>query len=91
MTKNELIDRIAEKAEITKKDAGEALNAIVNVIADTLVDGENVQLAGFGTFEVREMAARTGRNPQTGEAIEIPASNKVAFKASKVLKEAVNA
>ena len=90
MNKVELINRIAEKAEITKKDAGEALNAIVNVIADALVDGESVQLVGFGTFETHETAAHQGRNPQTGEVIDIPATTRVGFKASKILKDAIN-
>lgn len=91
MNKTELIVAMAEKAEISKKDAEKALTAFTNVIADTLVDGDKVQLVGFGTFEVVERAARTGRNPQTGETIEITASKSPKFKAGKALKDAVKA
>ena len=89
MTKTDLIAKIAEKAEMTKKDAGTALDAIINVITNSLVDGEAVQLTGFGTFEVREHSARTGRNPQTGEEIQIAATKVPAFKAGKALKDAI--
>lgn len=89
MNKTELISAMAEKAEISKKDAEKALTAFTNVIADALVDGDKVQLVGFGTFEVVERAARTGRNPQTGETIEIAASKSPKFKAGKALKDAV--
>ena len=71
MNKTELITGMAEKAEISKKDAEKALNAFTNIVADTLVDGDKVSITGFGTFEVVERAARTGRNPQTGESIQI--------------------
>lgn len=91
MNKTELITAMAEKAEISKKDAEKALTAFINVVADTLVDGDKITIIGFGTFEVVERAARTGRNPQTGETIEIAASKSPKFKASKALKGAVKA
>lgn len=91
MNKTELIAAMAEKAEISKKDAEKALAAFTNIVADTLVDGDKVQLVGFGTFEVAERAARTGRNPQTGESIEIGASKSPKFKAGKAFKDAVKA
>lgn len=91
MNKTELIAAMAEKAEISKKDAEKALTAFTNVVADTLVDGEKIAITGFGTFEVVERAARTGRNPQTGETIEIAASKSPKFKAGKALKDAVRA
>ena len=90
MNKTELIAAIAEKAELTKKDSDAAVNAIFETISTALAGGDKVQLAGFGTFEVRERPARTGRNPQTKEEIEIPASRTAAFKAGKALKDAVN-
>ncbi|MEA3423781.1 MAG: HU family DNA-binding protein [Bacillota bacterium] len=91
MNKSELITSIAEKAEITKKDAEAALNAFVKSVEGALTDGEKVQLVGFGTFEVRERKARTGRNPRNPEqVIEIPASKAPVFKAGKSLKETVN-
>ena len=89
MNKTELIAAIAEKAELTKKDSDAAVNAIFETISTALAGGDKVQLAGFGTFEVRERPARTGRNPQTKEEIEIPASRTAAFKADKALKDAV--
>lgn len=89
MNKTELITAMTENAEISKKDAEKALTAFTNVVADALVDGDKVQLVGFGTFEVVERAARTGRNPQTGETIEIGASKSPKFKAGKALKDAV--
>ena len=89
MNKTELIAAIAEKAELTKKDSDAAVNAIFETISTALAGGDKVQLAGFGTFEVRERPARTGRNPQTKEEmIEIPASRTAAFKAGKALKDA---
>ncbi len=91
MNKTELINAIAEKAGISKKDAENAVNAFTNVVSDALVDRDKVQIVGFGTFEVAERAARTGRNPKTGETIEIPASKSPKFKASKTMKEIVNA
>lgn len=91
MNKTELIAAMAEKAEISKKDAEKALTAFTNIVADTLVDGDRVSITGFGTFEVVERAERQGRNPATGEAITIAASKSPKFKAGKALKEAVKA
>lgn len=90
MTKVELIASIAEKADFTKKDAEKALSAVLSSITDALVDGEKVQLIGFGTFEVRDRAARKGHNPKTGKEIQIPASKSPSFKAGKALKDAVS-
>ena len=89
MNKTELINAVAAKAEISKKDAEKALAAVLGSIEDALKAGDKVQLIGFGTFEVKERAARTGHNPQTGAAIEIAASKIPAFKASSTLKNAV--
>jgi len=91
MNKTEFIAKVAEKAELSKKDAENAVNAFTNVVADALVDGDRVQIVGFGTFEVSERAARTGRNPKTGETIEIGASKSPKFKAGKALKDAIKA
>ena len=90
MNKAELVAAVAEKTNFTKKDAEVALNAVLASIEETLVKGDKVQLIGFGTFEVRDRAARTGRNPQTGEEIKIAAAKVPAFKAGKALKDAVN-
>jgi DNA-binding protein HU-beta len=90
MNKSELIDAIADAAGLTKADAGRALDATTDAIADALKKGNSVSLVGFGTFTVRHRAARTGRNPRTGETIKIKASNNPAFKAGKALKDAVN-
>lgn len=90
MNKTELINAVAEKSELTKKDATKAVEALLDVLTDSLSKGDKVQLIGFGNFEVRDRAARSGRNPQTGEAIEIPASKVPAFKPGKALKDAVN-
>ncbi len=90
MNKSELIAAVAEQAGLSKKDAEKAVNALVSVVTDALVEGDKVQLVGFGTFEVRAREARTGKNPRTGEAIEIAASKVPAFKAGKALKDAVN-
>ncbi len=90
MNKSELIDAIAESADISKAAAGRALDATVDTIADALKQGDQVSLVGFGTFQVKERAARTGRNPQTGEPIAISASKVPGFKAGKALKDAVN-
>ena len=84
-----LIERVAEKTGLTKKDATVAVDAVFETIQDALVDGEKVQLIGFGNFEVRNRAARKGRNPQTGAEIQIPASKVPAFKPGKALKDAV--
>ncbi len=89
MNKAELIAAVAEKSELTKKDAEKAVNSIISVITEALSRGEKVQLVGFGTFEVRDRAARKGRNPQTKEEIIIPASKAPVFKAGKALKDAV--
>lgn len=90
MNKTELIAEVAAKAEITKKDADAAVTAVIDTITEALVNGDKVQLVGFGTFEVRERSARTGRDPRTNKAIEIPASKAPAFKAGKALKDSVN-
>lgn len=91
LNKTELINKVADVTQMTKKDAGQAVDAIFNAITEALAAGEKVQLIGFGNFEVRDRAARKGRNPQTGEEIEIPATKVPAFKAGKQLKEEVNA
>ena len=91
MNKVELISAMAEKAEISKKDAEKALTAFANIVSDTLVNGDKIAITGFGTFEVVERAARTGRNPQTGESIQIGASKSPKFKAGKALKDTVKA
>ena len=91
MNKTELVGAIANEAGITKKDAEAAVNAFVKVVTDQLSNKEKVQLVGFGTFQTSDRAARTGRNPQTGEEIKIEASTVPAFKAGTALKEAVNA
>ncbi len=90
MNKTELIAAIAEKAELSKKDSEKALKAFIDVVADELKNNNKVQLVGFGTFEVSERAARAGRNPKTGEVMEIAASKSPKFKAGKALKDAVN-
>ncbi|HCN74925.1 HU family DNA-binding protein [Pseudolactococcus plantarum] len=87
--KQELIAKVAESAELTKKDAEKAVNAVFASVSEFLAKGEKVQLIGFGTFETRERAAREGRNPQTGDAIKIAATTVPAFKAGKALKDAV--
>lgn len=87
--KQELIDSVAMKTGLTKKDADKAVAAVLSSIEDALKKGEKVQLIGFGNFEVRERAARKGRNPQTGQEIQIPASKVPAFKPGKALKDAV--
>lgn len=89
MNKSELIAEVATKAEITKKDADAAVTAVIDVITESLKQGEKVQLVGFGTFEVRDRAAREGKNPATGETIQIEATKVPAFKAGKALKDAV--
>lgn len=87
MNKSELINKVAEKAEISKKDASKAVDAVFDAITEALQQGDKVQLVGFGNFEVRERSARKGRNPQTGEEIDIPASKVPAFKPGKMLRE----
>ena len=86
-----MVASVAEKAGLTKKDAEKAVNALLESVQQALVEGDKVQMIGFGTFEVKERAARTGRNPRTNETIEIPASKNPVFKAGKALKDAVNA
>lgn len=91
MNKQELITAMANKSGMTKKDVDKAVNAFVNVVKDALIDGEKVQLMGFGTFEVRERAARKGRNPRNPqEEIDIPASKLPAFKPGKSFKDEIN-
>jgi DNA-binding protein HU-beta len=90
MTKADLITQVAAKADMTKKDAEKALTAVIDSITETLAKGEKVQLVGFGTFEVRERAAREGINPQTKQKIKIEATKVPAFKAGRALKETVS-
>lgn len=90
MNKTELIAAVAEKSGLSKKDAAAAVESVIAAVSDSLVKGEKVQLVGFGTFEVKERAARTGKNPQTGAVVEILTSKAPAFKAGKALKDAVN-
>ncbi|WP_323972502.1 nucleoid-associated protein HU-beta [Aeromonas hydrophila] len=90
MNKSQLIDKIADGADISKAAAGRALDAFIDAVGEALKDGDQVALVGFGTFAVRERAARSGRNPQTGATIEIAAGKVPAFKAGKALKDAVN-
>lgn len=89
MNKTELIAAVAEKTELSKKNAEAAVSAVLDSITESLKSGDKVFLLGFGTFEVRNRAARTGKNPQTGAAIKIPAAKVPAFKAGKALKDAV--
>ena len=86
MTKAELIDKVVQKADLTKKDAAGAVNAVLETIEETLKNGDSIALPGFGTFSVKERAERKGRNPQTGEEITIPAGKSAKFKAGKNLK-----
>ena len=90
MNKTELVNVVAAEAEVSKKDAEAVIAATVNAITEALKSGDKVQLLGFGTFEVKEVAAREGRNPKTGETITIEASKKASFSASKALKDLVN-
>ncbi|WP_269319389.1 HU family DNA-binding protein [Pseudoxanthomonas suwonensis] len=90
MNKTDLIDAVASDAEVTKAEAARAVDAVIDSITKALKKGEAVTLVGFGTFQVRKRAARTGRNPKTGETIKIKASKNPAFKAGKALKDAVN-
>ncbi len=90
MTKTNLIEAVAEKSELKKSEAEKAVNAVFAVIEEALVSGDKVQITGFGSFEVRNKAAREGRNPQTGEKIKIKASKSPAFSAGKTLRDAVN-
>jgi len=90
MNKAELIAQVAEKSDMTKKDAEKAVSSVLATIEEALSRGDKVQLVGFGTFEVRERSARKGRNPQTGEEIEIAAARVPVFKAGKSLREVVS-
>jgi DNA-binding protein HU-beta len=90
MNKSELIDAMAESAELTKADAGRALDAFINTVTGALSNGDSVALVGFGTYSVKERAERKGRNPQTGSEITIQAAKVPSFKAGKSLKDAVN-
>ena len=89
MNKTELIAAVAEKTDLSKKDADAAVSAVLGAITDALKAGDKIQLVGFGTFEVRNRAAKQGRNPRTGETMTVPASKVPAFKADKALKDAV--
>ena len=89
MNKNDLITAVAQRSGMTKKDAELAVSTTLELISNTLISGEKVQLAGFGSFEVKIREARVGRNPRTNEAMEIPASKAPVFKPSKTLKDAV--
>ncbi|HDW3055787.1 TPA: HU family DNA-binding protein [Bacillus cereus] len=89
MNKTELIKQVAQEANLTQKDATASVQAVLDQITQALAKGDSVQLIGFGTFEIRERSARTGRNPQTGEEMLIPGGKAPAFKAGKSLKEAV--
>jgi DNA-binding protein HU-beta len=90
MNKSELIEAVASAAELTKADAGRAIDATVAAITDALSKGDSLSLIGFGTFSISERAARAGRNPRTGETIQIKAAKLPKFKAGKALKDAVN-
>lgn len=90
MNRSELVAKISEKSELTKKDSEKALAAFIEAVTEELSAQGKVQLVGFGTFEVRKREARTGRDPRTGNPIKIPASKAPAFKAGKALKDAVN-
>lgn len=90
VNKSEMIDAIAAGADISKAAAGRALDSMIEAVTDSLKKGDTVNLIGFGTFMIRERAARTGRNPRTGETINIAASKNPSFKAGKALKDAVN-
>lgn len=89
MNKNELVAKVADQSGLSRKDAEKALAAVIDTITAALVAGDKVQLVGFGTFETKQREARTGRNPRSGETIEIPAASLPAFKAGKALKDAV--
>ena len=90
MNKAELVDAVAGSANLSKAEAGRAVDAVVDAVTDALKKGQQVSVVGFGTFSVKHRAARTGRNPRTGETISIGASNVPGFKAGKALKDAVN-
>ena len=89
MNKADLVTKVSESTDLSKKDVGKVVDAIFDAIAEALQNGDKVQLVGFGNFEIRERSARKGRNPQTGEEIDIPASKVPAFKPGKALKEGI--
>ncbi len=90
MNKTQLIQKIAENGNMTKKDAEIALKAVIDAISDSVASGEKVQVAGFGSFDVKARDARMGRNPKTGEAVEIAASKRIVFTAAQSLKDKLN-
>lgn len=90
MNKEELVQEVAKKAKVTQKEAAEIINAFMDTVQKTVAKGKKVTLVGFGTFEARKRAARTGRNPQTGKAINIPAKTAPVFSAGKKFKDVVN-
>ncbi|MFK7890760.1 MAG: HU family DNA-binding protein [Granulosicoccus sp.] len=90
MNKGEFVDAVALKADMSKADAATAVDAVLGTVTDAMKEGDQITLVGFGTFLVRKREARTGRNPRTGEPLEIAASNVPSFKAGKALKDAVN-
>ncbi len=90
MTKSQIVENVAAKTQLKKKDAEAAVNALLETLEEALVKGEKIQIVGFGTFEVKARAARTGRNPQTKETITIPASKHLSFTAGKSIKDAIN-
>ncbi len=90
MNRSDLVAKIAEKSELSKKDAEKAVGAFIETVTEALASGDKVQLIGFGSFEVRERKERSGRDPRSGKAITIPACSSPAFKAGKALKDAVN-
>lgn len=90
MTKTQLIEKIAKDNDLTKKQVSEIVDAALAAVTETLASGESIQIAGFGSFSVKEIAAHTGRNPRTNEAVEIPASRRVTFSAGKGLKDKLN-
>ena len=90
MNKEELVQEVAKKAKVTQKEAAEIINAFMDTVQKTVAKGKKVTLVGFGTFEARKRAARTGRNPQTGKAIDIPAKTAPVFSAGKKFKDVVN-
>ncbi len=91
MNKSQLVEKVASKSGLTNKDSAAAVNAFIEVVKEALASGDSVTITGFGSFLVRDRAARTGRNPRTNEVVEIPAVKVPAFKAGKTLKDAVNA
>ena len=90
MNKTQLIQKIAENGNMTKKDAEAALKAVIDAVSDAIVAGDKIQISGFGSFDVKARDARTGRNPKTGESVEIAASKRVVFTAAQSLKDKIN-